>query len=182
MDELKKLKEQLQTERPAAWDELPDIELYKDQILGYMPRQNVLDQPEEQLTGAMINNYIKSGLMPRTTGKRYRREHLAYLTAICSLKQVLSVRDLQLLLGQLPVEQMTMPAAYEAYCGLLDERLTAAADALDETMGEDELGVAAMKLAMGSYVQQLVCRRLLGILRERQADASKKQPQQKMEP
>ena len=36
--------------------------------------------------------------------------------------------------------------------------------------------------AMGSYVQQLVCRRLLGILRERQADASKKQPQQKMEP
>ena len=39
MDELKELKERLSQERPAQWRDLPDIGLYMDQVVSYMPRQ-----------------------------------------------------------------------------------------------------------------------------------------------
>ena len=56
MEELKRLKEKLEQERPAAWDELPDIALYMDQLISYMPRQLIRFDEEEQLTSAMVNN------------------------------------------------------------------------------------------------------------------------------
>ena len=39
MNELMDLKERMEHERPAQWHELPDIALYMDQIIAYMPRQ-----------------------------------------------------------------------------------------------------------------------------------------------
>ena len=39
MEELNELKRRLEQERPAAWNELPDIALYMDQIIAYMSRQ-----------------------------------------------------------------------------------------------------------------------------------------------
>ena len=79
MKELAELIEKLSVERPADWDSLPDIELYRDQVLGYMKRQHSLQEEDVLLTGAMINNYIKSGLLPRTNGKKYTKEHLVFL-------------------------------------------------------------------------------------------------------
>ncbi|MFR8330973.1 MAG: DUF1836 domain-containing protein [Oscillospiraceae bacterium] len=61
-----------------------------DQLISYMPRQLIHYGEGEALTSAMVNNYIKDGALPRADGKRYSRTHLAYLTAICALKQVLS--------------------------------------------------------------------------------------------
>ena len=73
MKELIELIEKLSSERPANWDSLPDIELYRDQVLNYMKRQHSLQPEDAQLTGAMINNYIKSGLLPRANGKNMQR-------------------------------------------------------------------------------------------------------------
>ena len=64
-----------------------------DQLISYMPRQLIHYGEGESLTSAMVNNYIKDGAMPRAEGKRYSRTHLAYLTALCALKQVLSVKE-----------------------------------------------------------------------------------------
>ena len=94
MEELLDLKRRLEQERPAAWNELPDISLYMDQIISYMPRQLIHFDDRDALTSAMVNNYIKDGLVPRAEGKRYSPAHLAYLTAVCALKKVLSVRDI----------------------------------------------------------------------------------------
>ena len=93
MEEIAELKRRLAEERPQAWDAFPDIGLYMDQIISYMPRQLIHFDEGESLTSAMVNNYIKDGMLPRAEGKRYHRTHLAYLTAICALKQVLSVKD-----------------------------------------------------------------------------------------
>ena len=86
MEELLDLKRRMETERPAAWGELPDISLYMDQIISYMPRQLIHFDDRDTLTSAMVNNYIKDGLVPRADGKRYSPVHLAYLTAVCALK------------------------------------------------------------------------------------------------
>ena len=59
MERVVELKERLNRERPVAWDDLPDISLYKDQVVSYMQRQLISFEEEAQLTSAMINNYIK---------------------------------------------------------------------------------------------------------------------------
>ena len=64
MEELNELKRRLEQERPAAWNELPDIALYMDQIIAYMSRQLIRFDQDEKLTPAMVNNYIKDGLVP----------------------------------------------------------------------------------------------------------------------
>ena len=89
MEELRELKSRMEQERPARWEELPDLALYMDQIVSYMPRQLIHFDQGETLTSAMVNNYIKDGLVPRADGKRYGPVHLGYLTAVCALKKVL---------------------------------------------------------------------------------------------
>ena len=97
MEELAELKEQLARRRPDGWDGLPDIPLYMDQVVGYLSRQMIPTGDSDTLTSAMINNYIKDGLVERANGKKYGQEHLAYLTAIAALKQVMSVREMKVL-------------------------------------------------------------------------------------
>ena len=99
MEELLDLKKRMEDERPTPWEELPDLALYMDQIISYMPRQLIHFDEGEALTSAMVNNYIKDGLVPRAEGKRYGPVHLGYLTAVCALKKVLSVRDIGTLLA-----------------------------------------------------------------------------------
>ena len=81
VEEIRELKERLERERPVEWEAFPDIGLYMDQLISYMPRQLIHYGEGESLTSAMVNNYIKDGLVPRADGKRYGPIHLGYLTA-----------------------------------------------------------------------------------------------------
>lgn len=99
---LKPYFEALGKKAPAEWDQLPDLGLYLDQVITFLERQ--LDYfkipgDEAQITPSMINNYAKSGLVPRTVGKKYGQEHLALLLSVFALKRVLSVQDMAALLG-----------------------------------------------------------------------------------
>ena len=145
VNDVTKLKNRLEEKRPVAYDALPDIDLYKDQVLSYMPRQLTAQDPQDALTGAMINNYIKSGLLPRPQGKRYDRRHLAYLTAICQLKQLLSVDETDRLLKAQP-DLPDAAAFYERYCALLDKALTGTAQKLDEQLDRDAAARLALEL------------------------------------
>ena len=95
----KRPKETTKTEAPLraglpAWDQLPDIELYMDQVIALMTRF----LGAEALTASMVNNYVKTGLIPAPVKKRYTREHLAYLTIVCSLKAVMPLSSIRVLL------------------------------------------------------------------------------------
>ena len=68
MDGLKQLMEQLRSQRPVPWDQLPDFALYMDQVLSYMDRQVIRFDEDDGLTAAMVNNYTKNGLLPRAVG------------------------------------------------------------------------------------------------------------------
>ena len=164
MKELIELKERMERERPAQWHELPDIALYMDQIISYMPRQLIHFDDREALTSAMVNNYIKDGLVPRAQGKRYGPIHLGYLTAVCALKRVLSVRDIGILLQAGEEREKEPEDLYRYFCGALDQALTETAAALDGDAGREELAKMALDLALRSYANQLACARILDIL------------------
>lgn len=167
MKELTELIERLSVERPVNWEDLPDIELYRDQVLSYMKRQHSLQPEDAQLTGAMINNYIKSGLLPRANGKKYTKDHLVYLTAICSLKQVLSVNETDGLLKLQPnIEDAK--GFYEDYLIKMDQAFQDTSGHLAENNTKEELAAIALQLAISSYSQKLACEKILDLIKEKE--------------
>ena len=114
--------------RCPRWAQLPSIDLYVDQVTGYV---NDIFSPlnlqaeEKMLTKAMVNNYVKLRVMSAPQNKKYSRQHMAYLIAICALKQVFSIPEIaQLIQSQIshcPVEQ-----AYDLFCDELEAALAQA--------------------------------------------------------
>lgn len=101
-----------------TWEEFPEIELYMDQVViltsKYLSHLNQLLDEDKPITPAMINNYVKMGLIPPPTKKRYNKEHLACLIMVCILKRSLSMSVIQKLI---PVAggRADIAHAYEAF-------------------------------------------------------------------
>lgn len=82
------------------WEELPDIKLYMDQVitlLGDKLKFYERDESSKLLTSSMINNYVKSGLIPHPEKKKYDKEQLASLIVVCMLKAVLPIPEVKTL-------------------------------------------------------------------------------------
>ena len=103
------------------WQDLPDLDLYMDQVLSLMERYvgKELDDSGKSLTASMINNYVKMGMIPPPVRKRYTRMHLAYLVMICVLKPVLPLADINRLLVS-AVDGSDIPEFYDAFCEACD--------------------------------------------------------------
>lgn len=88
-------------------EEIPGIDLYMDQVTTFM--ENHLSSskrhPEDKvLTKTMINNYAKNHLLPPPVKKKYSREHILMLTFIYYFKNIMSINDIQVLLGPIAEE------------------------------------------------------------------------------
>ena len=75
------------------WAELPEIDLYLDQVLLYVNQvtSSAISQNDKGLTASMINNYVKHGHLEKPIKKKYGRHQVARLIAITSLKNVFSI-------------------------------------------------------------------------------------------
>lgn len=82
------------------WDELPEIDLYMDQIIVLMEKYLGTTAEDKLITPSMINNYVKLGIVPAPTKKKYSKIHIAYLIIICSLKQVIPIPDIKILIDE----------------------------------------------------------------------------------
>ena len=104
--------------RLPQWDELPDMDLYMDQVVMLLQRYlNFLPEDEHgnaAITASIINNYVRLKIMPPPVKKKYTRVHMAYLIMVCSLKQSVNIPYIQKMLP------LGLPAAevrrvYEGY-------------------------------------------------------------------
>jgi len=80
------------------YEELPDIDLYMDQLITFLEKQLYVFQTsslDKQITPSMINNYVKGEVLKAPIAKKYNREHLALIEEICTLKQVLSIAEVK---------------------------------------------------------------------------------------
>lgn len=85
-------------------DEVPDISLYMDQVTTFMDEHlSSLKRYEgdKMLTKTMINNYSKNKLLPSPDKKKYGKDHMFLLIFIYYFKNVISIRDIQSILGPL---------------------------------------------------------------------------------
>lgn len=83
-------------------EDLPNIDLYMDQVTTFMDAQLSISKryPEDKvLTKTMINNYAKNNLLPPPVKKKYSKEHLLALIFIYYFKNILSIGDIQSILN-----------------------------------------------------------------------------------
>ena len=180
MNDLTDLLSRLRDQRPVEWEQLPDFSLYMDQVLSYMDRQVIRFDGDDGLTAAMVNNYTKSGLAPRAEGKKYGREHLAYFTAICVLKRVMSTRDMDLLIRE-ELRGRPVREGYAAFCESLDKAMKITAGELDgregRTLADDAIHFALLSYAAG--VASSHCVAMLRKQRGQEIRASRKAQESK---
>lgn len=93
-----------------AWEELPDLALYMDQVLSLTARY-LPGGEDKALTAAMVNNYVKQKVLPPPVSKRYGRSHIAALLMLCTLKSIMPIADIQRLF-QTAGEEDGMQALY----------------------------------------------------------------------
>ena len=84
--------------------EFPSIDLYMDQVLTFMNQKLEWSKrydDDKIMTKTMINNYAKNHLLPAPDKKKYSKEHLLVLLFIYYFKNILSIGDIQNILGPL---------------------------------------------------------------------------------
>lgn len=93
--------DQLPCMAPIRPDEIPNIDLYMDQVTSFMDDHLQTSRRYEKdkiLTKTMINNYAKNKLLPPPVKKRYSKEHMMILIFIYYMKGILSLDDIKAIL------------------------------------------------------------------------------------
>lgn len=97
-DEMREWCQQLESLHLPRWNELPELDLYMDQVVTLIERYLGLffvDKQEKMLTKSMVNNYVKLQLIPAPVKKQYSRRHVAFLIAITVLKQIVTIKEVK---------------------------------------------------------------------------------------
>ncbi|MDF2514104.1 MAG: hypothetical protein K0S04_3970 [Herbinix sp.] len=79
-------------------DDIPNIDLYMDQVTTFMDehlKSSKRYSEDKLLTKTMINNYTKNELLPPPAKKKYTKEHMFLLIFIYYFKNILSINDIQ---------------------------------------------------------------------------------------
>ncbi len=115
--------DQLKDHMLPRWEEIPDLDLYMDQVLNLV-RRHLGSYPgfeETGLTSSMVNNYVKAGLLPPPVRKRYATEHVARLFMICILKNSLPIAMIKKIFDDIAASDAGMPVFYNVFCDRFSE-------------------------------------------------------------
>ncbi len=115
LETLNKWKEKLEYYNLPSWEDMPDIDLYMDQVVilinKYLSLIGSEGDGEKVITPAMINNYVKMKIIPAPVNKKYSKLHIAYLLMVCILKQTMNISSVK---RMIPLE-ITSEEAREVY-------------------------------------------------------------------
>ncbi len=158
------------------WAELPDIDLYMDQVVTYLTQKLALpfgitdgEEDGHMITAAMINNYVKQKIILPPQKKRYDRERLSALMMLFCVKQVLSIELCGRFLAS-RAEEGDPQAVYDSFCTVFETVLhqtVATHEDADTAEGREDVYAAvrqaepvtvavAIALANKLYAQRLI--------------------------
>ena len=104
------------------WEEIPNIDLYLDQVLLYVNQVCAPISPDKEkgVTASMVNNYVKHGYLAKPDKKKYQRQQIARLIAITTLKSVFSIQEIAQTLNTLQTETSS-EQLYNAFVNYMNE-------------------------------------------------------------
>ncbi|WP_057770000.1 DUF1836 domain-containing protein [Lactobacillus selangorensis] len=149
-----------QQQRMPAWDELPDLELYMDQVISKV-NQYLDPILQTQITKTMINSYVKKELVERPVKKRYTRNQLAELLMISFYKTVFSLDEIQKMLTRMTAHQ-PLEAAYSHWIELVNAELSAL-DKPTELPSETPSLQMSQQIAIRTVLYKLVSTALIQV-------------------
>ena len=102
------------------WDSIPDFGLYMDQVIVLLEQYlSFIPAPvggkERFVTSSTINNYVRLKIMPAPVKRKYHRVHIAYLVMILTMKQSLSISDVQKVIPPMDSSEDEVLSVYEDY-------------------------------------------------------------------
>ena len=131
-DTIEALRSSMQDFALPRFEQIPDIGLYLEQVTKYISEYaQALGQAP--LTGSMVSNYVKKGIIKSPVKKQYDRDQIAHLMFITLAKSILSLDDLQkfILLQQ---QTYAVGTAYDYFCRELEAALRFVFDPGSETI------------------------------------------------
>lgn len=186
--ELKKYLEAVVSFTLPSYKELPGVDLYMEQVLEYINRtldSLTLDQ-ENMLTSFMVNNYVKAKMIDLPVKKKYSKDQIGYLMAICLMKSTISMADMSLLLELDSCVSVDKGRLYAFWASMESsilqdtakktlDRVGNFAKTYDSKKGKDEdgasqdmrasLGLIALRLAIQAQANKLISDSIIAALR-----------------
>jgi len=107
--------------RLPRYHEIPNVGLYLEQTTKYIT-DCLAPLTQAAITGSMVSNYVKRGLVANPVKKQYDREQIAHLIYISVVKSVLSMDDIRLMV-RIQKRTYTSQVAYDYFCAELENVL-----------------------------------------------------------
>ena len=107
------------------WEQLPDLDLYLDQLLLYTNKTTNFGSPaiQKEVTASMINNYVKHGYLAKPIKKKYEKQQVAMLIAVTILKNAFPIQAIAQVLSQLQ-EKSNSQVLYDTFVDYWNEEKT----------------------------------------------------------
>ncbi|KYG30483.1 DUF1836 domain-containing protein [Alkalihalobacillus trypoxylicola] len=141
MEKIKEIINQLEMNQQIKAEDIPDLDLYMDQVIQLFERNYATSKRKEDekiLTKTMINNYAKGKLFFPIKNKRYSKEHILLINLIYQLKGGLTLHDIKLTLEGLNDLQsegvLDLETYYETYLTVLENNTEEFKDELQEKL------------------------------------------------
>ena len=107
--------------RLPRYAEIPTVGLYLEQTIKYI-NAHLAPPGCMELTGSMVSNYVKKGLIPAPVKKQYFPEQISYLFFVALAKNLTSMENIDLLIS-VQRSTYTLPVAYDYMCRELENML-----------------------------------------------------------
>ncbi len=181
LEKLYKTSEELSSFSLPKYDSLPEIELYMDQLTGYLNKllcKICKSEDGAPLTANRINNYVKDGRIARPVQKKYGNDQIAMLYMLCCTKQNLALPEASALLSMLG-EDGTEPL-YEKFRVLQEEIVKNCALELCEVASDKEALLGkALELVLRSTAERFVAEAIIASLSPEEEKEEKKEKTKK---
>ena len=146
--------------RLPRFAELPEMELYMEQVINTIDRRLWLfaeNQEGKFATASMVNNYVKSKLISAPVKKKYTREQLARLLLVFILKRIFSITEINAFLQYLDSKD-NFVYCYNSFCLLLENtmRLVFAGDPDEDVKVDEVVETTVWALSAKFYAQYLL--------------------------
>lgn len=163
MEKIKEILEGLGLESNLKLDEIPNIDLYMDQVIQLFENKfadSKRNDEEKILTKTMINNYAKGKLIFPIKNKKYSKEHLILMSLIYQLKGALSINDIQTTLDginkRIIKEDIELDSFYNSYLNLSKKNVADFNEDINERVMDVNKEVSKMEDRNAPYLEQVL--------------------------
>jgi hypothetical protein len=163
MDSIKPIMEELNLDTNLTLNEIPNIDLYMDQVIQLFENkfaETKRNEEEKILTKTMINNYAKGKLIFPIQNKKYSKEHLILMSLIYQLKGALSINDINVMLGgmnkRIIKDDIDLDSFYNSYLNLTQRNVEDFRRDIEERVREVNEEITVIKEGQSEYLEQVL--------------------------